>query len=165
MNISIRKASAADTACITELAYRIWREHYTPIIGAAQVEYMLGRYYNEGALIAQMQEGQVFWLPMINDDVIGYLSMSPKEPGAYFMNKYYLDNEKRGRGFGKIILERVLAQYPDLKELRLTVNRQNYKTINFYFRVGFTIEACADFDIGNGYEMNDFIMLLKLGGG
>ena len=41
---------------------------------------------------------------------------------------------------------------------KLTVNRQNFKSINFYFKNGFTIESVADFDIGNGYVMNDFIM-------
>ncbi len=164
MVISIRKASSEDIPLITTLAQRIWREHYYPMIGEPQVEYMLDRYYTGESLAAQMADGQVFWLPELNGEVIGYVAISPKGPGEYFMNKFYIDNDKRGKGFGKVILERVLAQYPDLRTLRLTVNRQNYKTINFYFRVGFTIEGCYDFDIGNGYEMNDFMMVLKLGG-
>jgi diamine N-acetyltransferase len=164
MVISIRKASTVETPLIAGLAKRIWREHYIPMIGEAQVEYMLDRYYTDASLQTQMAEGQVFWLPDLNGEVIGYVAISPKGPGEYFLNKFYIDNEKRGMGFGKVILERVLAQYPDLRQLRLTVNRRNYKTINFYFRVGFTIEGCFDFDIGNGYEMNDFIMVLKLGG-
>jgi ribosomal protein S18 acetylase RimI-like enzyme len=47
------------------------------------------------------------------------------------------------------------------KTIRLTVNRQNFKSINFYFKLGFKIEKVADFDIGNGYFMNDFVMLWK----
>jgi len=162
MVISIRKATTEETPIITTLAQRIWREHYYPMVGEAQVEYMLDRYYTDASLRTQMEDGQVFWLPELNGEVIGYVAISPKGPGEYFLNKFYIDNQKRGLGFGKVILERVLAQYPDLRELRLTVNRQNYKTINYYFRVGFTIEACFDFDIGNGYVMNDFKMVLKL---
>ena len=45
--------------------------------------------------------------------------------------------------------------------LRLTVNRQNYKSINFYFKNGFVIEKTADFDIGSGYFMNDFVMVYR----
>ena len=45
--------------------------------------------------------------------------------------------------------------------VRLTVNRKNFKAINFYFKQGFIIEEVKDFDIGNNYEMNDFIMLYK----
>jgi hypothetical protein len=45
--------------------------------------------------------------------------------------------------------------------MRLTVNRQNYKSINFYFKIGFRIEKCADFPIGNGFVMNDFVMVWR----
>jgi hypothetical protein len=41
------------------------------------------------------------------------------------------------------------------------VNRQNYKAINFYFKLGFKIQTVADFDIGNGYVMNDFVMVFE----
>ena len=46
-----------------------------------------------------------------------------------------------------------------IEKLRLTVNRQNFKSINFYFKNGFKIDHVEDFDIGNGYVMNDFVML------
>jgi len=45
--------------------------------------------------------------------------------------------------------------------LRLQVNRQNYKAVNFYFKMGFIIESVGDFDIGGGYFMNDFVMVRK----
>lgn len=165
MDLSIRNATPEDTPIITELAYRIWRAHYTPIIGAEQVAYMLGHYYNDDALRADMAAGQVFWIPEMGGQALGYLSFTPTGPGQYFLNKFYIDNEKRGLGLGKIILERALAQYPDMRELRLNVNRQNYKSINFYFRVGFTIDFCLDTPFGDGYVMDDFQMVLKLGGG
>lgn len=160
MIIQLRQASAADAPVIAAMAQRIWHEHYVPIIGADQVDYMLERFYSSDALSAQMEEGQAFWLPESDGALLGYLSISLKEPGNYFLHKFYIDNDRRGRGLGKVILERLLSKYPDLRELRLTVNRQNYKSINFYFRIGFTIEQCIDIPIGNGYEMNDFQMLL-----
>ena len=45
--------------------------------------------------------------------------------------------------------------------IRLQVNRMNYKAINFYFKHGFVIEKVADFDIGDGYFMNDFVMIWR----
>jgi RimJ/RimL family protein N-acetyltransferase len=45
--------------------------------------------------------------------------------------------------------------------MTLTVNRKNHKSINFYFKNGFRIEEVKDFDIGNGYKMEDFIMTWK----
>ena len=47
------------------------------------------------------------------------------------------------------------------KALQLQVNRYN-KARNFYENLGFTVLYKADFDIGNGYFMNDYVMELSL---
>jgi hypothetical protein len=44
-------------------------------------------------------------------------------------------------------------------KLKLTVNRKNFKAINFYFKNGYIIESVEDFDIGESYLMNDFVMV------
>ncbi|MDB5281655.1 MAG: N-acetyltransferase, partial [Bacteroidota bacterium] len=49
------------------------------------------------------------------------------------------------------------------KSIRLQVNRLNYKAVNFYFKVGFIIEAVGDFNIGADYYMNDFVMIRRPG--
>jgi RimJ/RimL family protein N-acetyltransferase len=72
-----------------------------------------------------------------------------------------IDTEQQGKGIGAEAFERLLEHYADAREIRLTVNRQNYKSINFYFKIGFRIERCADFDIGGGFFMNDFVMCWK----
>jgi nitroreductase len=79
-----------------------------------------------------------------------------------FINKFYLLSTTRRSGLGKQVFEALCNIYNSTKEIRLQVNRQNYKAINFYFKMGFVIEACADFDIGDGYFMNDFIMVKHL---
>jgi len=45
--------------------------------------------------------------------------------------------------------------------LQLQVNRHN-KAKDFYELLGFTIIEEADFDIGNGYFMNDYVMEKKI---
>jgi len=55
----------------------------------------------------------------------------------------------------------LLALYQEIRSITLQVNRQNYKSVNFYFSVGFKIIQVADFDIGEGWQMNDFIMEWK----
>ncbi|MCW5924836.1 MAG: GNAT family N-acetyltransferase [Saprospiraceae bacterium] len=161
MAILLEQATPADIPRIVALAHRIWRVHYPPIIGEQQVEYMLARTYSAEALQRQMEEGQVFYLAMEAGEVLGFLSVSDKGEGRYFLHKFYLDNEKRGRGLGQKVFDQLLAHCPAMRELRLTVNRQNYKSVNFYFKIGFVIEKCLDIPIGEGYEMNDFQMLLK----
>jgi ribosomal protein S18 acetylase RimI-like enzyme len=45
--------------------------------------------------------------------------------------------------------------------LQLQVNRHN-KARSFYKKIGFAVMEEADFDIGNGYFMNDFVMEKRL---
>jgi RimJ/RimL family protein N-acetyltransferase len=159
--ISLRKATEADIPQIRSLAEKIWWEHYPDIISDDQIAYMLELMYADAALRRQMtEEGQEFWLPEENGQAMGFLAMTPKGEGEYFMNKFYLDS--RERGLGTIVFELMLAQYPDLKTLRLRVNRRNFKSVNFYFKVGFRIEYCIDTPFGEGYVMDDFQMIYRV---
>lgn len=159
MSPHLRSAIEADIPHIAALAHRIWWAHYPDIIGGQQVEYMLGLLYTPGALLRQMAEGQIFYLIENEGDTLGFLAVSDKGEGRYFLHKFYLDPEKQGHGLGKKTFDQMLARYPDLREMRLTVNRQNFKSINFYFKIGFRIEHCVDIPIGEGFVMDDFQML------
>ncbi|MDQ3108989.1 MAG: GNAT family N-acetyltransferase [Bacteroidota bacterium] len=160
MSTSLRQASAADILQIATLAEKIWRVHYTPIIGANQVDYMLRKMYSADSLLEQQKNGQQFFLAQNNDKVIGYISVSAKG-NDFFLHKFYLDTAEQGKGLGKLFFAELLSKYPELKTMRLQVNRMNYKTINFYFRLGFVIEEAKDFNIGDGYFMKDYVMVLK----
>ncbi|MFN0036255.1 MAG: N-acetyltransferase family protein [Saprospiraceae bacterium] len=158
-NFSLRRATAADLPLIRQLADRIWWEHYPSIITEAQIAFMLELIYSEAALQRQMEEeGQEFWLPEKNGQALGFLAVSHKGEGSYFLHKFYLDT--RERGLGTIIFELLLARYPGLQEMRLRVNRRNFKSVNFYFKVGFRIESCVDTPFGEDYVMDDFQMIL-----
>jgi len=157
-NISLRRATEADTPLIRQLAELIWWEHYPSIISDAQIAFMLELMYSNSALRQQMEaEGQEFWLPVKNGQTLGFLAVSRKEEGDYFLHKFYL--EPREKGHGTIVFELLLAQYPDLRGLRLRVNRRNFKSVNFYFKVGFRIEYCIDTPFGEEYVMDDFQMV------
>jgi ribosomal protein S18 acetylase RimI-like enzyme len=160
--IQLIRAQISDIEIIHQLAEKIWWEHYPPIIGEEQVKYMLNRMYSFDELNKQISQGfQEFYLIQNNQSFSGFLSIEIDadhiEKG--FINKFYIQSETRRSGIGKLAFEALLMQYPQVNEIRLQVNRQNYKAINFYFKMGFTIESVADFNIGDGYFMNDFIML------
>jgi predicted lactoylglutathione lyase len=49
------------------------------------------------------------------------------------------------------------AKKKEQNTISLQVNRFN-KAKDFYTKIGFTIKEEKDFDIGNGYFMNDYVM-------
>jgi diamine N-acetyltransferase len=161
MSFSIRIATPADAELISSLAEKIWKQHYVPIIGIEQVNYMLDKMYSNESLIHQMtNEGHMFYIGYDEDKAIAYSSVSDNNDDL-FLHKFYVDTENQNRGFGTKLAEEIMEKYPFKKSMQLTVNRQNYTAINFYFKLGFKIEGIADFDIGNGYFMNDFVMVKK----
>ena len=154
-------AGPEDISVIRSLAHRIWNAHYPDIIGQEQVDYMLEKMYAGSSMLKQMEDGQQFYLVQGGGQPLGFVSVNDMGDGQYFLNKFYIDAERQRGGIGAQTFHALLQHYPGLRQLRLQVNRQNYKAINFYFKMGFVIERVADFDIGDGYYMNDFIMLYR----
>jgi ribosomal protein S18 acetylase RimI-like enzyme len=154
-----RPAERADLPTIAGLAQEIWREHYPGIISAEQIEYMLERLYARGALEAQWAAGRRFWLATFDTAAAGYAAASVEDAGeTLFLNSLYVRGAARGQGLGAGLLGATAGAFPAARRIRLTVNRQNFRAINFYFKSGFVIAGLADKDIGDGYVMNDFVM-------
>ena len=159
----LRLAEKHELPGITAIAKPVWHEHYTPIIGKVQVEYMLQNMYSTDALFKQYSEGQTFYFIIENETEIGFISISKKSEGQWFLHKFYIGIEYQNLRIGSKVIDEMLSlikagDTSNNIEIRLTVNRNNFKSINFYFKHGFTIVEVADFDIGNGFFMNDFIM-------
>lgn len=162
MVVSIKKSNENDFEIIANLAKYIWNHHYVPIIGIEQVNYMLEKIYSKENLLEQINlKKHDFYLVALNDLPIGFISVSFENITDLWIHKFYISQDHQAKGIGERVFYEVLKIINEPKQIRLTVNRQNYKSINFYFKLGFKIEKVADFDIGNGYFMNDFVMLKK----
>jgi ribosomal protein S18 acetylase RimI-like enzyme len=155
-------ASVFDVDEIHQLAHKIWTVHYPPIIGSEQVDYMLKRMYAKETLHHQILEGkQIYFLLQNQKETIGFTSIEIHKNTEAFINKFYILSNQQRSGLGKLAFDVLINYFEEVKTIRLQVNRQNYTAINFYFKIGFVIEKVEDFDIGDGYQMNDFIMIWK----
>lgn len=159
--INLVPVQEKDIPQLSALAALVWWQHYPSIISKAQISYMLDKMYNSKSLIEQMRgKHHQFYFISYASDTIGFLSVNEEEKGQWFLNKFYIDQTKAAKGVGSLAFKQLL-QLLNPQTMRLTVNRQNYKSINFYFKNSFVIEKVANFDIGNGYTMDDFVMLWK----
>ena len=162
MKLDLKNAEVKDIPIIKSLAEKIWMIHYPPIIGHEQVTYMLEKMYDPASLTEQMEiKKHVFYFVMKENKPVGFISVHLESEGKYMLNKFYILSEEQAKGEGTHAFRLLLKELQGMSEIRLTVNRQNFKSINFYFKNGFKIESVADFDIGNGYYMNDFVMLYQ----
>lgn len=160
-DIKLIQAQSGDLGVIAQLATLTWNQHYPAIISQQQIDYMLQRMYSEESLKEQMMVKQHrFFLIQSNESYIGFISVNQEKDNEWFLNKFYIDQNYAAKGLGTKVLGDLKKQLAPQK-ITLTVNRQNFKSINFYFKQGFVIERVADFDIGNGFVMNDFVMTWK----
>lgn len=164
MDISFKKAITADITLIRSLAKAIWWRHYPDIISDDQIEYMLEMMYSEKSIADQMQQKQNYTLIYAVGQPVGYYAVSEKSPGHFFLHKFYIETDNHRKGIGTTAFRYMLDNdCKGFKEITLQVNRRNIKAVNFYFKHGFVIDYAKDFDIGNGYSMDDFFMALKTG--
>ncbi len=148
---------------IEALATEIWHEHYTPIIGKAQVEYMLQKFQSVETMQKQIEESYEYFSITNDDQLIGYLSIQPRDT-YLFLSKVYVHSSYRGYGYGQKAFDFVISRAKELNfnKVQLTVNKYNERTIKVYEDYGFKKVKEAVFDIGSGYIMDDFVMEISI---
>ena len=162
--LSIRKATAADIPLIRQLTFAIWPQTYSDVISKEQIDYMLEQMYNPATLQRQMQDDGCSFIIVYDDkEPVAFASYNETEPQLWKLNKIYILPSQQGKGTGKFIINHIVDEIKakHAKALQLQVNRDN-KAKNFYEKLGFKIIQTADFDIGNGFFMNDYVMSYEL---
>ena len=153
------------------LANEIWREHYTSIIGKAQVKYMLEQFQSRSAISDQIKNGILYYLLSEEEgDYIGYLCLKITDQEV-FLNRMYIKSDRRGKGFGRqaICFVEEMAKKRKCPKITLRVNKNNTDSIKAYEKNGFKNLGSIVADIGHGFIMDDFKMekkiILKIKGG
>ena len=160
---------------VSKLAKEIWTEHYTSLIGPAQTEYMISVFQSAERIKKDINENEYSYFAVYDkgsQKQIGYLALRPEEAGV-FISKIYVLKAYRQKGIATEMIKYSLnfakekiqskktgsdSGRDDNLYLRLTVNKGNSGSIEFYKKVGFEISEESVTDIGNGYYMNDYVM-------
>ncbi len=156
-----RVKSKKDIAETARLAHEIWNEHYTKIIGQAQVDYMVKNFQSASAISAQIAIKYDYYLILHNNEPVGYLAVVPDPAKSSLqLSKLYIHKGLRGLGLGKEALDftEKLCRQAKIGTLWLTVNKYNADSIAWYERLGFAKAGEIVMEIGGGYMMDDFRM-------
>jgi GNAT superfamily N-acetyltransferase len=152
--------SEAEIATVAALAAEIWSEYYVPLIGQAQVDYMVAKFQSVEAMQEQIRSGYEYFLMQHGNEPVGYLAVQVQPAqDSLFISKLYLHHNARGSGTGRVAMAFIeqLARQQGVGRLWLTVNKGNSAT-RAYERLGFRVAEAIVMDIGNGFVMDDFRM-------
>jgi len=146
-------------ARVSGLAARIWTEYWTDKIGEGQTEYMISKFQSFKSISDAISDGYEYIIVKSGDNDIGYLGFH-RESDKVFLSKIYLEKDYRCLGLSsdclRMLKEKVESE--GFHKIYLTVNRGNKHSIDVYLHTGFVIVESVDNPIGNGYEMNDYIL-------
>ncbi len=161
--IAIRPLAVDEVDALIALAGTIWRRHYAGIIESAQIEYMLAERYRPDILRRELAAGDVWWDVLAVDDTPrGFSScFLTEQPQRLKLDKLYLHPDEQRAGYGKRMLQHVLARGRALgcRQLMLAVNKRNVDAIAAYGKWGFAVEQATVTGIGGGFVMDDYIMV------
>lgn len=159
--ITIRPATEQDFSLIRRLADEVFPATYTPLLPEGQVEYMMEMMYSEEALQEQLREGHRFFLGYVDGEPAGYLSIEQQTDTLFHLHKLYVLPRCQRSGLGRALFEEAVREVRRKgflpARIELNVNREN-KALGFYERIGMRRDRVVDIKIGEGFEMNDYIM-------
>ena len=161
--LKIRTASIDDIRLIRELTFKVWPQTYANIISQQQIDYMLEMMYSEGSLRKQMEDGCRFIIAEDGNEPVGFAAYEKIRSTVFKLHKLYILTSQQGKGTGRLVIDYISKEIKQrgATALQLQVNWYN-KAGSFYEKLGFVVIDEADFDIGNGYFMNDYVMERKL---
>lgn len=160
--MQIIEASTHHIPIIQQIANVTWHNTYT-FLNQEQLQYMLNWMYSTISLQQQFDNNHKFYLAQNDNQSIGFASINKMNSEVCKLNKLYVLPQTQKTGAGKLLLQKTIDYTKEKKcnKLQLQVNRNNAAK-DFYSKHGFIILYEKDFDIGNGYFMNDYVMELNI---
>ena len=142
------------------LAKEIWNEYSICFISQEQIDYMLEKFQSEAVVKDQIkfQRYQYYFLEEDGEN-FGYFAIQ-RQKDNLFLSKIYIKKDFRGKGYArKAFVNAIIpiARELELPKITLTVNKYNFASIMVYEKLGFDRVESKEFDIGNGYIMDDYI--------
>lgn len=149
---------------LAELASSIWHECYAELLSREQIDYMVQAFQSTDAIVQAIgHEDYHYFFMMHEDQPVGYVAIQSKQE-KLFLSKLYLKKNMRGSNAAKKTVDfiEIYASERGLHSIWFTVNKGNERAIGFYQKMGFKTVKEQVADIGNGFVMDDYIMIKDL---
>jgi len=164
--VMLQKVSRKNLPKVRAMTEEVWWHHFPGILSEKQIAYMLSRLYSVEAMEAELECGKVSYRFILCEGVrAGFCAFGPTEnPGEMKIHKLYVLPRFQRRGCGSGALQRIEELWRNMKgtTLILAVNKQNRGAIYAYRQAGFAIQESVCVDIGEGFFMDDYIMVKRL---
>ena len=156
----VRVKDPEHIAELANVASDIFREYFSTLHSPDKVEYLVDYLLSTEALTrAIADEGYEYYFADEDGEHVGFVGIQPRVD-YLFLSKLYLAKAARGKGHGRQELEFVKQRARELgfSCIRLTCARDNLASLDRYDHMGFKKVKKVDTDVGNGIQMNDYVL-------
>lgn len=145
---------------IKNIAKEVMHETYDNTTPQGQIDYMLDKFLTKEAIENSIREQEYTYKVIhLNGEAMGFFAYCPAckcNPnylkGTYF-SKVYIKKYARGKKF----LGKIISSLP--RPIYISVKKDCQNAINIFKHYGFKMQESVKIDIGNGYYMDDFLMV------
>lgn len=167
----VRPALPADAQELARLGERLWRETYTGLLPAGNLERHLAATFGPSQQEAELSHPECCTLALEEGGVLlGYALLRAGHPqadstavglaGALEIARFYVDPSRHGTGAAQTLMAAVLAHAASTGRdgVWLQVWEQNLRGLRFYQKVGFTDAGAAAFRVGDQIERDRLLV-------
>lgn len=162
MDFIIRKMKKKDIYQVQDVAWRTWHATYKDIIPLQIQDNFLKAAYSHKMMKSRLKNTHIF-VSEVGGKVIGFANYSPvSDEGRLELAALYLYPDYQGNGVGSALLNAGIEQLKGVKEVTLSVEKNNVIGTTFYEAKGFEVTEELDDDF-EGHMLKTVRMALKVG--
>jgi ribosomal protein S18 acetylase RimI-like enzyme len=134
----VRTASERDLPAVQKLLRETWHATYDAIYGVERVNEIKRDWHSLESLKSRLSKPHSeFVLFEGEEGIIGMAFASQSDPGFVTLYQLYVHPDAQRRGVGSLLVDEIIAAFPDAKSLRLEVEPENTSSVAFYAAKGF----------------------------
>ena len=162
--IAVGPLALDEAEALAELAHLIWHAHYPGIISREQIDYMLAERYKPGLIKQTLARGDRWLAARAGGILLGFAHGYALMDGDYKLDKLYVHTDYQHHGIGHLLTDLMIeyARRHGSQRMVLRVNRNNTQATAAYRKYGFEILVPVVEEIGNGFVMDDYVMVKPL---
>lgn len=161
MVVHVRKMKKKDIPQVQNVAKTSWHATYEGIIPRNIQDSFLQQAYSKDSLKRRLKSSYIFVAEM-NGGIVGFANYTPVDQrGKAELGAIYLLPDFQGKGIGTALLNEGMDKLFGLREIHLSVEKNNAKAIHFYEAKGFKTMSEFDEDFA-GHKLKTVRMALNV---